>query len=214
MYFTLASTLAAYLTGSIPFGFIAGKVFHRQDIRQGGSGNIGATNALRQYGMLTGVGVLLLDILKGVLTVFVLYSVLEYELRYAASPHPALNSLLITLPALAVVLGHMFSIFLGFKGGKGVATAAGVFLFLAPVPSLLALLTFVIVAAFSRYVSAGSVAAALSLNLYVFLYYGAYGNLAFTFIVSALIIFKHRENIVRLIDGRENKLSFKKKAGR
>lgn len=211
MIFTLASTLIAYLIGSVPFGYIIGKLFHRQDIRQGGSGNIGATNALRQYGVLTGVGVLILDILKGLITVWVFYSVFGYDGRCMQFQNLALDSLVIALPALAVILGHMFSIFLGFTGGKGVATAAGVFIYLALLPSLMALGTFLIVALITRYVSLGSIAAALSLILYVFLVYGAYGNLLFTSIVVGLIIYKHRGNIVRLIDGQESKLSFKKK---
>jgi len=193
----------AYLAGSIPFGFIVGKLLHRGDIRKGGSGNIGATNALRQYGVLTGILVLALDILKGFLTVWIISGLLSgiYHPRFQYFEF---------LPALLVVLGHMFSIFLGFKGGKGVATAAGVFLYLSPLPLLLALLSFILVTALTRYVSAGSLTAALLINLYVLLWRYSSGQVVFTAIVAGLIIFKHRQNLWRLIQGKENRLSFRK----
>ena len=122
-----------------------------------------------------------------------------------------------TLPLLAVILGHMYPVWLGFKGGKGVATAAGVFLAYAPVPLLIALLVFVALTALTKYVSLGSIAAAAALFV-VQLLFALLGRQAlpfpwFTLIVALLIIYKHHANILRLLEGNENKLSFKKKAG-
>ncbi len=206
--------LAAYLIGSIPFGYLAGKLLHKRDIRSGGSGSIGATNALRQYGLKTGIMVLVLDLLKGLLVAWLLRHLAADLMCGSGLGIPAARFVFL-LPALAVILGHMFPVFLNFKGGKGVATAAGVFLILAPVPLLIALLVFVIVTAISRYVSLGSIFAAVSLvvaeallNLFL---KDVSGFPWVTLIVALLVICKHRQNIQRLQAGNENRLTFPKK---
>ncbi len=206
--------VGAYLIGSIPFGYLAGKILHRQDIRSGGSGNIGATNALRQYGAKTGVIVLILDLLKGFIVAWLLYQVVP-QLFPQILGVDQLDPFIYSLPALAVIVGHMHSVFLGFKGGKGVATAAGVFLYVAPWPLLLALVVFVILAALSRYVSLASIIAASSLFIIQFIWNLSTGRQFpwLTLIVAVLIILKHGQNIQRLIEKRENRLSFRSKGG-
>ncbi|MBW6514366.1 MAG: glycerol-3-phosphate 1-O-acyltransferase PlsY [Candidatus Syntrophosphaera sp.] len=198
--------VAAYLIGSIPFGYLAGKLLHSKDIREGGSGNIGATNALRLYGLKTALPVLILDILKGFAVAWLLYKVVGVQ---------PLSPFVHSLPLLMVILGHMFPVFLGFKGGKGVATAAGVYLYLIPLPLLLVLLVFIVLTALTRYVSVGSIGAALSLLLVHSIHNLRTGDpMGFpwlTLVVVALIIFKHQQNIKRLLEKRENKLSFKSK---
>lgn len=206
--------LSAYLIGSIPFGYIIGKLLHRKDIRTGGSGNIGATNALRQYGVKTGILVMLLDMLKGFIVAWLLLNVVQ-DAFAGILAEPRMSHFVFYLPLLSVILGHMFSVFLGFKGGKGVATAAGVFICLIPIPVIVVLLVFVGLTALTKYVSVGSIGAALSLLLVHFLWdWLALGDLEFpwfTLIVVALIIYKHTANIQRLLEKRENKLSFNKK---
>lgn len=208
--------VAAYLAGSIPFGLIMGKLLHRKDIRSGGSGNIGATNALRQYGAKTGVLVLLLDLLKGFAVSWLALNTLPGRL-IGMIGSGSLSGIIVTLPLLAVILGHMFPIWLGGKGGKGVATAAGVFLAYAPLPVLIAVLVFIILTAATKYVSVGSLAGALALffaHLLLSLLGPDKGEFPwFTLIVSALIISRHQGNILRLLEGNENKLSLKRKGG-
>jgi len=194
----------AYLLGSIPIGWIVARVFYKTDIRKAGSGNIGATNALRQFGTRVGLSVLALDMGKGILSVL-----LAKESYGHGAP-------MVVICGLLAILGHIFSVWLSFKGGKGVATAAGVFIALMPIPSLIAVLVFIVVVVFSRYVSLGSILAALSL-LVVTLYNvfsGAnpdYALLILVLLVVAIIIYRHKENIRRLRDGSEHKISFTKK---
>ncbi len=201
---TLLLLISAYLVGSIPMGFIVGKIFYHVDIRTAGSGNIGATNALRLFGTRTGIIILILDMLKGLGVVLASKALLP-----AQSPF-------IVLAALVVILGHIFTIFLGFKGGKGVATAAGAFLGLAPAELGLGLVIFIAVVAIFRYVSLGSCTAALFFGLLVVLrqVYSPspdWVKAGFCVFVVILIIFKHKANIMRLLQGNENRLSFTKK---
>lgn len=196
--------LIAYLLGSISIGWIVGKVFYHKDIRKGGSGNIGATNALRLYGTRTGIIVLLLDMGKGWLATWLAKSMLP-----AGSPFVALCALL-------VILGHVFPVFLGFKGGKGVATAGGAFLALAPISLLLTLAVFFIITALTKYVSVGSICGALFFQLHSLWRIrqtGAadYASLLLISLVVLMIVLKHRQNILRLLQGTENKIKFTKK---
>jgi glycerol-3-phosphate acyltransferase PlsY len=203
----VALPIFAYLLGSIPVGWIVGKVFYHKDIRKDGSGNVGATNALRLFGTATGIVVLLLDAAKGFIATF-----LAVKLLPAGSP-------IMALCALLVILGHVFPVYLGFKGGKGVATAAGAFLGVAPASLGLGLVAFIIVTWLSRYVSLGSIVAAL-----VFLVHSLwqisraeaadYASLVLISFVVLMIIIKHRENMLRLIQGTENKIVFTKKGKR
>lgn len=196
--------LFAYLLGSIPIGWLVAVLFFKTDIRTKGSGNIGATNALRQFGTTVGVGVLLLDMGKGILAVLLAKSV------YGS------GTAMVVLCGLLAILGHVFPVWLKFKGGKGVATAGGVFIALTPWSSLIAVLVFIIVVSISRYVSMGSIIAALSLlvvnGLSVFsAEHKDYAMLILVFVVVAMIIYKHKDNISRLRNGSENKISFTKK---
>ena len=199
----LASLLivaAAYLLGSIPTGYLLVRLFRHQDIRSVGSGNIGATNVLRSGGKLLGAATFLLDMLKGCSAVW-LGALLGALLAPTASP---LN--MKALAALCAVLGHIFPVWLGFRGGKGVATGFGVFLVAAPWAALAALSVFALVFAFSRYVSLASILGSASFP--VFAWYLVQGDRPAFFIaveiaVAFLIIAKRHQNIRRLLAGRE-----------
>jgi len=200
----IISIVAAYLLGSIPFSYIFGKL-QGIDIRQHGSGNVGATNALRVLGTKIGVITLLLDMGKGFVAV-----------QLARVLMPGVFEGYYVIIALVAITGHIFTLFLRFKGGKGVATSAGVFINLLPLPCLLTLLVFVIVVAFSKYVSLGSITAALFLFIYVLIEniinnFGEWYYLGVVTLVAGFIIIRHKANISRLLSGKENKLSFKKK---
>lgn len=197
------SLILAYLIGSIPFSFIFGKL-RGIDLRKHGSGNVGATNALRVLGTKTGLITLLLDMGKGVLSV---------EIGRMLISEPQEWQLL--LIAIMAIVGHIFTIFLKFKGGKGVATSGGVFLDLFPVPCIIALLIFVVIVSISKYVSLGSILAALFLFLYMLIsnIISGFANIpsliVITF-VAGFIIIRHTSNIQRLLAGNENKIKFKK----
>lgn len=196
--------LVAYLLGSIPFGLILGKVFGGADVRNAGSGNIGATNVARVVGPVAGFLTLLLDAAKGWFAVWLAGRLFVGD-----------SSALILAGFLAL-LGHCFPIWLHFRGGKGVATAAGVFLALSPAAMAVAALLFLLVVTTWRYVSLGSLAAAAAIPLLVYFLWAPHfappeiltlGSLAITLVV----IFQHRANIVRLMHGEEPKFSFGKK---
>jgi len=199
--------ILAYFLGSIPIGWLVGKLFYKIDIRKGGSGNIGATNALRLFGTTTGVIVLLLDMVKGFTAVLIAQAVLP-----EASPF-------IALTALTVMLGHIFPVWLGFKGGKGVATAAGAVIALTPLSVVVALCIFVIVVALTRYVSLGSLLAALGFwlhGIWVTSQSGKpdYAKLALITLMVLMIVITHRSNIKRLLSGSENRIRFSKQGNR
>lgn len=194
--------LASFLVGAIPVGYLIGRA-RGVDIRGHGSGNTGATNVSRVLGKKVGIITLLLDILKGALPVVLANFFL---------PVPCgLNTMNELIPAslgLMAIFGHCFSPFVGFKGGKGVATSLGVFLTLRPIESSLALLVFLLVFRCSRYVSLSSISAAAAMPILVLVLGDKSAMPVFTttFIASALIIVRHRTNIERLLQGTENKL--------
>jgi glycerol-3-phosphate acyltransferase PlsY len=182
---------AAYLIGSIPTGLLLGKAYGI-DVRTQGSGNIGATNLYRTVGRKVGIITLLGDCLKGLLPVlFVKFSQLPPE--YAA------------WTGLAVCCGHVFSVFLKFKGGKGVATALGVFLALAPLAVAIAVALFACVMFVWRYVSLGSILAAAVMPFAVHFLRGGRTVTLVTLIIAMIVIIRHQENITRLLAGTENK---------
>jgi len=204
------SLIMAYLVGSIPFAFIYGKVFKKIDIRQHGSGNVGATNVLRVFGTKAGLIVLFLDIFKGFFPVCIMLMLIPLwsisivgEGGYEWLP---------VLVGIFAILGHTFSMFLSFKGGKGVATSAGVFLALCPLNFLGAILFFMLVVFLTKYVSLGSILAIIALMISNFMFFdlNIYVKI-FTLIMAIFIIYTHRTNIKRLLNGTENKISFKKK---
>lgn len=199
MLIKISYIVVAYLCGSIPFAYIIAKASGKVDIRSVGSGNSGATNVFRGIGKCAGVITLIADILKGFIPVY-FATFIDNSFSYSVA---------IAATAMA---GHMFTIFLKFKGGKGVATGLGVFSALMPLPSLIALAIFGLVFVFSRYVSLGSICAVISLPLTSYFLGYATEAVIFTFVAMLLIICKHRTNIKRLIEGSENKLRiFKKK---
>ena len=207
-----AVVISAYLIGAIPFGLLIG-FLNGKDVRKEGSCNIGATNVTRVVGKWWGKLCFLCDFLKGFLPVF---AVMQLCLDPGSEPGPA--GWLIALTAVAAVLGHVFPVYLGFKGGKGVSTAAGAALALCPLAVVIAGAVWVIVFFLSRYVSLASLAAALALPLSAWLlgYSGAVKNFRPAFgivlIVFALLAFwRHRSNIVRLLNGTESRFDKKQK---
>jgi len=185
-----------YLLGSIPFGYLLVRVFKGEDVRTSGSGNIGATNVARKSPAL-GAATLLLDAAKG------LAAVLVARVLFGG-PHQAL---IMTTAAFFAVLGHLFPVWLKFRGGKGVATSLGAFILLTPKSILCMVGLFLIIAVAFRYVSLGSVAAAAAFPLLAWALreYTDARQLVLIALVSALVIWKHRQNIGRLVTGTESK---------
>jgi glycerol-3-phosphate acyltransferase PlsY len=202
----ILAVFGAYLLGSIPFGFLVAKA-KGIDIRTAGSGNIGATNALRVLGKPAGIFVLLMDVLKGFAAVW-LCTALVKNFNLDAN----LETLRI-LAGIGAVLGHNFTCWLRFKGGKGIATTAGVYLALAPWALLVALLVFILAILLTRYVSVGSIlgAAALVATIWVMTPDNLFLGVVTT-ALGALAIYKHKSNIQRLMAGTENRLGRKKEA--
>ena len=198
----LAALFLSYLAGSIPFGLLFSRAVGK-DVRKEGSGNIGATNVNRVLGKKLGILTLLCDVAKGFFPVYLASQFLP----------PAENrELFIALCGLATVLGHMFSVFLGFKGGKGVATALGVFLYFSPPAIGVALLIFIAVVAISGFVSAGSLAAAAVIPLLIWCFGGALSTLVAALGIAVLVWVKHSSNIRRLLRGEEASLKKKEKS--
>ncbi len=188
-----AAIAFSYLLGSVPTGLWLGLKLRNIDIREHGSRNIGATNTLRVLGKKLGAITLAMDVLKGWLPV-------------AAALWLNVWDYLPILCGLAAILGHTFSVFLRFRGGKGVATSTGVFLGLAPMPTLIAALVFGVVVAATRMVSAGSIAAAAVLSVAVFFFPASIPVRVVTVVVAALVILKHRANIQRIVKGEESRI--------
>jgi len=194
--------IAAYLLGSIPVGYLLVRIFRRQDIRTFGSGNIGATNVLRSEGKALGAATFILDVCKGALAVLLAAMIAGSVLPMVPQRNVE------ALAALFAVLGHMFPVWLRFRGGKGVATGFGVFLVAAPWAALSAITVFAIVCALTRYVSLASILGAASFPL--FAWFMVKGERPVFFIavqaaVALLIIVKHHPNIRRLLAGNEHR---------
>ena len=208
---SLSIIVAAYLLGSIPTGYLLMRFIRKQDIRTIGSGNIGATNVLRSGAKGLGAATFLFDVLKGALAVLL-------GARLATigfPPIPPHNAE--ALAALCAVLGHMFPVWLGLRGGKGVATAFGVFLVLVPYAALGALAVFAIIFALSRIVSLASILAAVAFPLFAWLttpWARNYLIMAIIGIISGLVLIKHQQNVLRLMSGTEYRFgSSNKKTG-
>jgi glycerol-3-phosphate acyltransferase PlsY len=196
----IASTLLAYLIGGMPFGYWFVRLTSGKDIRSMGSGNIGATNVHRTQGQKAGLIVLLLDILKGFLAVWL-------AARLTADSTSA-----VSFAAVAVMLGHCYPLFLRFKGGKAVATFIGAFLFLTPLALACTTIVFVLVVSVSRYISLGSIIGALFFPFAVWFFEHAPNEIvAASICASLLVIYRHKANITRLRAGNENIFSFKGK---
>jgi glycerol-3-phosphate acyltransferase PlsY len=203
----------SYLVGSIPTALIIGKIFKGIDIRNYGSKNLGSTNAMRVLGWKIGLLVQILDILKGAAAVLLIsklfYGALPFENR---TPFEDITVVQI-IAGISAIIGHVWTIFAGFKGGKGINTAAGMLLSLAPIDALIAIGIFVIVLMFSGYVSLGSISAAFAFPSTMFIrenFFGVeidgYNTLIyFSIAVCLFLIYNHRANIKRLLYGEENR---------
>ena len=211
--------ILSYLVGSIPTSIIISKLSHGIDIREHGSGNAGGTNVMRVLGWKKGLFVILLDALKGALVVVVVA-----RLHYGGLPFQNVSpfddfTLVQIIAGIAAVIGHIWTVFAGFRGGKGIATALGMLIMIITIDMLVAVGIFIIVVTVSRYVSLGSILAALSIPFTLIFrenilhdHIQSYGTiLPFVVAVSLLVVYTHRKNVVRLLNGTESKISFKKK---
>ena len=198
--------LGAYLLGSIPFGLLFARLFGGTDVRQAGSGNIGATNVARVAGPLPGILTLVFDAAKGAAAVWLAGRFVEHSAGT------------MMFAGVAALLGHCFPVWLRFKGGKGVATGIGVFAALCPPAALAALLLFVLVVASLRFVSVGSITAAAAMPLFVYFLWAPHHApplvVSFgTLFAAALIIYKHSANLQRLVEGTEPHFIWNKSKG-
>jgi glycerol-3-phosphate acyltransferase PlsY len=196
----IIATLVAYLLGSIPFGYLLMRVFRNEDVRATGSGNIGATNVARIGGKGLGIATLLLDLGKASAAVLIARHFYTYDIAAAA--------------AIAAILGHVFPVWLGFRGGKGVASALGVFLALTPAAALSVLGVFILIFVLTRYVSLASIIASVSFPFFAFYFVPQRSTIVITcfLFVPALIIVKHHQNIRRLFAGTESRFGGSKAA--
>ncbi len=219
MFLLTTIIVLSYLIGSIPTSIIVSKLARGIDIREHGSGNAGGTNVMRVLGWKHGVFVIILDALKGVLAVVVVA-----RLHYGSMPFQNLTpfddfTLVQIIAGISAVIGHIWTVFAGFRGGKGIATALGMLLMIITTDMLIAVGVFVLTVTISRYVSLGSILAAIAVpltlivreNIFNVDIPGYHTLLPFVIAVALLVVFTHRKNVVRLINGSENKLSFSKK---
>lgn len=202
--------ILSYLVGSIPTAIIAGRLLKKIDIREHGSGNAGATNVLRILGWKAGLVVLLLDMLKGYVAVVWIVDIIPDVINIE------MLAIYQIMAGAASIFGHIWTIFAGFKGGKGVGTAAGVFFGLQPVPVTICLLVFIGIVSRTKYVSLGSMVGAVLLPTILLVQYFFLDkavpipHLVIAIILAILIVIMHRENLQRLVEGTENKISFRK----
>ena len=187
--------ILSYFFGAIPSGVWIGKIFKNIDVRDYGSKNSGATNSYRVLGAKLGIAVLIIDVLKGFIP---LYIASKFNLKY--------NDLVIL--GLVAILAHTFSCFISFKGGKGVATSLGVFLFLIPVITLILLVIFILVVYFTKYISLGSITAAFLLPIFTFFTHRDTYLFTLSVVIAIFVIYRHKTNISRLLSGTENKFKF------
>jgi len=204
---TIILIIVAYILGSVPNALWIGKVFKGIDIREHGSKNTGSTNAARVLGAKLGILTLILDISKGAIPV-ALSLFMKADLLENITGISNLDFIMIGIFA---IVGHSFSIFMKFKGGKAVATTVGVFIVLVPKALLLAAVVFFVIFALTRYVSVSSITAAISLPIFIFFLYGDIPYTVFGGIITILIIVKHKSNIQRLLNGTESRFTINKK---
>lgn len=190
---SLWGLVLAYLIGSIPSGLILGKLVWHTDLRQYGSKNIGATNAWRVIGKPAGITVFLCDLFKGMLGVLIAGAM-------AASP------LSMILGGIAAIVGHSASVFLKFKGGKGVATGLGVILLLMPKVTVVVFIVWVLITVLTRYVSLASVTGAVLVPILAFVFDYGWMYVTFGILVGGFVVYRHKSNIERLLNGTENKI--------
>lgn len=210
----LAVLVFSYLLGSIPWGIIISRLFYHTDIREHGSGNIGSTNAMRTLGKLGGASVFLLDFGKGLLGSFIALLVATYLMpRIGLSPEGWLSKeCLLSTALVGCTLGHIFSPWLGFKGGKGIAVAVGcVTITLGWMAALFELGIFLILVVTTRYISVGSIAAAIACPFTAFwLFRDDWVAIALCVVTGLVIVWAHRDNIKRLLNGSERRIGKKR----
>lgn len=220
--FLILSLAAGYLLGSVNTAIVISKVFYKDDIRKYGSGNAGMTNMLRTFGGKAAIGVLVGDVLKTVIAIFiggVLFGfgyVNAFSMGYDSS-YMMFMGIGTYTAGLAAVLGHIFPIYYGFRGGKGVLVSATMALMLSPILFLIMFAIFALLVATSKYVSLGSVTAAIAYPLLVYGFFGMYQMTApptillVSILIACIIVFAHKENLKRISNRTERQLSFKKK---
>ncbi len=191
--------ILSYIIGSIPFGLIIGKLFYKIDVREHGSHNIGASNIYRTLGPIAGIATLILDFLKGFVPVYIIKILPTGTIGLAITA------------GIFSILGHAFSIFLKFRGGKAVATSTGVFTALFPLPTFITFIIFVIIVWLSKFVSLGSMLSAVFLPVLVAVFNYDLLSICFAVCIGILVVILHHENIKRLITGKENRFNFKPK---
>ena len=194
---TLYFALGAYLLGAIPFGKIIARLAAQIDITKRGSKNIGATNVARELGLKWGLLTLALDVLKGLVPILVFSA--------CSVKGDIWGQMALAAVSLCPLLGHQYSIFMGFRGGKGVATALGIYLALSPVSCLLGLLVFLLVVLKWDFISLGSMVSAGSIPIFLSLFHQPKPVVLASIVMAVLIYFRHGENVVRLVKGEERK---------
>ncbi len=222
MYLLATIVILSYLVGSIPTSILIGRWVKGIDIRNYGSGNAGGTNVFRVIGRRYGILTITLDALKGAVAVIFIA-----RLHYGNIPFENVTpfddfTLVQIIAGISAVVGHVWTIFAGFRGGKGIATALGFMLTLCTVDILLALVVFMIVVLVTKYISLGSILSAISVPLILIIRENVFGVnipgynliLPFTIGVVALLIYTHRKNVIRLVKGTENKIHFSKKTSK
>ena len=209
----LVIAVVSYLLGSIPFGYLLVRIFRGEDVRQTGSGNIGATNVARTGSRWLAIATLMLDALKGYVAVFHVFFFAGHHPDHLPQFGPHTVYILAALAAFFAIVGHMFPVWLRFKGGKGVATSVGAFLGIAPLAVLVCLVVFVVIVAATRYVSLGSILAAAVFPIAAWWLNPETRDAAvMAFIVASalLIVLRHKDNIGRLLAGNENRFGGRK----
>lgn len=209
----LIVSLFSYLLGSFPTAVIISKRFFGFDIREKGSGNMGSTNAFRVLGWKWGLTVQIVDILKGVLAVVVIAPAIANGISFPNTTGFENITIVQIIAGISAILGHVFSVFVGFRGGKGINTAAGMMVAILPVDVSIALGIFILAVIFSGYISLGSIAAAFTLPSSLIVRYNLFHvNIPnyeilvyFSFLITLLVIYTHRSNIKRLLKGQENR---------
>ena len=204
---TILLMVIAYILGSVPNALWIGKVFKGIDIREHGSRNTGSTNAARVLGAKLGILTLILDVSKGLVPTLIAI-LLKADFFENLTKISNFDYVLV---GICAILGHVFSMFMNFKGGKAVATTLGVFLILVPKAILFAAIVFFVVFAVSRYVSLSSILAAISLPIFIYFLYQQTIYVILGILITILIVVKHRSNIERLKNGTESKFSLKNK---
>jgi glycerol-3-phosphate acyltransferase PlsY len=198
----IISAIAGYLLGSLNAALIVSKVFYKKDIRKYGSGNAGTTNVLRTFGKGAAVAVLVLDMLKGILACIIGGLLVGYIENYGWAG--------VYLAGFAAVLGHNWPVYFEFKGGKGVLTTFAVVLYMSPIPALICLGFFILIVSLTHYVSLGSIMGAILWPILAIFFDTPVMMLIIAVIMAVLIVIRHKDNIIRLYNGTEKKVSFKR----